>query len=104
MQRQRLVLVPGNDRKPTSDEPADVTERRTELTTFDLVEQGVGGDEGIVPARFEDVEATAGSEHARAFVDAPFGFVEVVDDVAHEDVIEGCVFEGQLERGAGYEA
>jgi hypothetical protein len=57
--------------------------------------QCVQGDERIITAGLENIDLATGGEHAANFLDRTRWLVEVVDHVAHDDVVEATIRERQ---------
>src|SRR5690606_10035979 len=100
VQRERLVAMNRADVEMCFEQAAQKTSRGTQLAALDAMGQRVQHDQGVVATRLEHVDTSARGEHSGALIHEPLGLVQVVDEIAHQKVVEARVLERQLvDRG-----
>src|SRR5580698_7489570 len=103
MDRHGLVASGRHHREATGEKTDEKRQRGPKLATFRGFRECVKKNERVVAARFEHIDSATGPENPAALVDKALGFVQVVNDVAHEHVVERSYVERHRLAGGGHE-
>ena len=102
--RHRLVARLGNDSEARHKQSGKKVHGRAELAPLYGKRKGVCDHQGVSARGLKHVDSPTGDEYACALRDEALGLVEVVHQVAHHNVVECAVFEGELVHGTDDEA